>query len=47
MSVIELLRVKPRFTVPDPEMLLFSMRLNVPPRDLAHHALFTRLGKYE
>ena len=32
--------------VPNPERLHFSVRLNVPPKDLVHHALFTRLCKY-
>ena len=44
MSVIELLPMKPQFLTL--EILLFSMKLNVPPRDLVHHALFTRLCKY-
>ena len=44
MSIIKLLYHET--TVPDPERLLFSMRLHVPQRDLVHHALFTKLGKY-
>ena len=32
--------------VPDPEMLPFSVRMNVPPLDLVPHALFTRLCEY-
>ena len=32
--------------VSDLEMLLFSVRINEPPMDLVHRALFTRLYKY-
>ena len=45
MVVIELLPMKPQFLT----LKCYSslLRMNVPPKDLAHHTLFTRLCKYE